>query len=234
VSLPKTSSIEIPILQELVATGGDDNLRYIYERLIAYFPQLTETEIAEIKNNRNKSWRAVVQKAGKALEQKNFIRRTRGFWTITAKGTIEAQTEASGFAVVVNEITAPLSHTNIQEMLLEIGESLGFYAVSEFEFYDVVWRETPASKRISHVFEVQSKGNIDSAFAKLKRAYQNQRTKPFLILSSERDLNRARKSLAGEFQDIENIVTVLTFEQIRQTSRNLAGIAEIIKEFLLK
>ncbi|MBA2621953.1 MAG: hypothetical protein H0U87_12195 [Acidobacteria bacterium] len=229
--LPKTSSIEIPILQELVATGGSDNLRFIYERLIAYFPQLTE---AEIKNNRNKSWRSAVQKAGKILEQKNFIRRNRGFWTITAKGTSEVQTEASGFAAVEKEIAAPLSHTEVQEMLIEIGENLGFYAVSEFEFYDVVWRETPASRRISHVFEVQSKGNIDSAFAKLKRAYQNQRTKPFLILSSERDLNRARKSLSGEFQDIESIVTVLTFEQIRRVNRNLTGIAEIIKEFLLK
>jgi hypothetical protein len=234
VPLPKTSSIEIPILQELVAGGGGDNLRYIYERLIAYFPQLTEAEIADIKNNRNKSWRAAVQKAGKILEQKNFIRRTRGFWTITAKGASEVRTEASGFAVAEKEITAPLSHTEIQKMLVEIGESLGFYAVSEFEFYDVVWRETPASKRISHVFEVQSKGNIDSAFAKLKRAYQNQRTKPFLILSRERDLNRARKSLSSEFQDIDNIVVILTFEQIRLVNRNFADIAEIIKEFLLK
>ncbi len=119
-------------------------------------------------------------------------------------------------------------------MLVDIGISLGFYAALEFEFYDVIWRETPASQRISHIFEVQSKGNIDSAFAKLKRAYQNQRTKPFLILSTEKDLNRAVKSLSREFQDIEKTVTILTFEQIRQVHRNLANIAEIIKEFLLK
>ena len=76
-------------------------------------------------------------------------------------------------------------------MLLKIGEILGYYAEIEFEYYDVIWRETETSKRISHVFEVQSKGNIDSAFAKLKRAFDAQRSKPFLILASERDTNRA-------------------------------------------
>ncbi len=119
-------------------------------------------------------------------------------------------------------------------MLVEIGECLGVYAKTEFEFYDVIWRETPNSQRLSHIFEVQSKGNIDSAFAKLKRAYNAQRSKPFLVLSSERDLNRARKSLSREFQDIEKVVTILTFAQIKQVHRNLTNIAEIIKEFLLK
>ncbi len=119
-------------------------------------------------------------------------------------------------------------------MLVEIGESLGFYAETEFEFYDVIWRETPKSQRLSHIFEVQSKGNIDSAFAKLKRAYQAQRTKPFLVIASERDLNRARQSLSREFQDIETVVTILTFAQIKQVHQNLKNIPEIIKEFLLK
>lgn len=230
---PKTSAIEMPVLQELVATGGSDNLRFLYQRLAAYFPGITEEEISEIKNNTNKSWRISVQKTGKVLDQKNFIRRERGFWTVTDKGKAEVEAETKGFAVTEIINNQP-SHSDIQEMLVDIGKSLGFYAALEFEFYDVIWRETPASQRISHIFEVQSKGNIDSAFAKLKRAYQNQRTKPFLILSTEKDLNRAVKSLSREFQDIEKTVTILTFEQIRQVHRNLANIAEIIKEFLLK
>jgi hypothetical protein len=38
---PETSRLELPILQELKATGGSDQLRYLYERLPRYFPQLT-------------------------------------------------------------------------------------------------------------------------------------------------------------------------------------------------
>ena len=231
--IPKVSSIEIPILQELVATGGTDNLRFLYERLLAYFPQLSEKEISEIKNGRNKSWRNAVQKAGKILDEQNLIERERGNWTITERGKNEAAKETSGFTLTISQ-TKNLSHTNIQAMLMEIGESLGFYAETEFEFYDVIWRETAKSQRLSHIFEVQSKGNIDSAFAKLKRAYQAQRTKPFLVITSERDLNRARKSLSREFQDIETVVTILTFAQIKQVHQNLKNIAEIIKEFLLK
>jgi hypothetical protein len=119
-------------------------------------------------------------------------------------------------------------------MLVEIGICLGFYAETEFEYYDVVWRENEKNQRISHIFEVQSKGNIDSAFAKLKRAYEAQRSRPFLIISTEKDLRRARQSLVREFQDIADKIRIFTFAEIQQVHQNLAGISEIMKEFLLK
>ena len=232
-SLPNTSSIKMPILQELTATGGTDNLRFLYERLIDYFPQLTNVEIIDIKSGTNKNWRKAVQKAGKTLEENDFIIRERGVWSITKKGKEAAETETSGFTLTKSK-TKTLSHINIQEMLVEIANSLGFYAETEFEFYDVVWREREQSPRLSHIFEVQSKGNLDSALAKLKRAYQAQRTKPYLVISTEKDLNRARKSLTFEFQDIESVITILTFAQIKRIHQNLKNIGEIIKDFLLK
>jgi hypothetical protein len=232
-SLPNAALIELPILQELVAVGGSDFLRFLYQRLIAYFPQISEKEIREIKADASKQWRNVVQKAGKTLDDEGCISRRQGYWTITSKGREIAQAETTEF-VLTKTNERQNSHTDIQEMLVDIGLTLGFDAEAEFEFYDVVWRENKNTKRLSHIFEVQSKGNIDSAFAKLKRAYEAQRTKPFLIISSERDLNRAGKSLSREFQDIESQVCILTFVQIEQVHRNLNNIAEIIREFLLK
>ena len=232
-SLPSFSNLEMPILHELVATGGADDLRFLYQRLIAYFPQISEQEISDIKSGENQNWRKAVQKAGKSLNEKKYIRRERGFWTITVKGKELVELETSGFTLT-KIATAETTHQDIQQMLVEIGESLNFYAETEFEFYDVIWRESRRSARISHVFEVQSKGNLDSAFAKLIRAYHNQRSKPFLIISSERDLNRARKSLAHEFQDFESVLTILTFPQVENAHRSLKNIAEILREFLLK
>jgi hypothetical protein len=232
-SLPNASSIEMPILQELVATGGTDNLRFLYERLLDYFPQLTNAESFAIKNGASKNWRKATQKAGKILEQNGFIIRQRGIWSITEKGKEAVDAETSGFTLTKNK-SKMLSHINIQEMLVEIGTSLGFYAETEFEFYDVIWRERERNPRLSHIFEVQSKGNLDSALVKLKRAYQAQRTKPYLVLSTERDLNRARKSLTFEFQDIEPVITILTFAQIKRVHQNVKNIGEIIKDFLLK
>jgi 23S rRNA pseudoU1915 N3-methylase RlmH len=221
----------MPILQELVATGGKDDVRFLYERLIAYFPQIEEREIFEIKNDKNINWRKAVQKAGRNLDEKSYLKRNRGLWTITEKGKEAARAETSSFTLP-NPKVESTTHLGIQELVVEIGFFLGFHAEIEFEYYDVVWREKPHSARLSHIFEVQSKGNIDSAFAKLKRAYQIQRTKPFLIVSSERDLNRARQSLTREFQDIETAVTILTFVQVKHIHRNLKAISEVLPKFL--
>lgn len=232
-SFPKTSALEMPILQELVAIGGAEDVRFLYSRLINYFPQISEEEIVLIRRNNLESWRKLVQRAGRELDEKGLLKRNQGFWTITERGEREVETESQGFEIAKNE-PEELTHSEIQKMLVEIGKSLGFYAETEFEFYDVVWRENRKSQRLSHVFEVQSKGNIDSAFAKLKRAYSAQRSKIFLVLTSERDLNRAGKSLEREFQDLENAVVILTFPQIKLVFQNLRNIAEILREFLLK
>lgn len=230
-AFPKSISVETPILQELVAVGGADDLKFLYERLIAYFPQLTSKEITEIQINNPANWRKLVQRAGRELDEKGLIERRRGFWKITEKGQKQVEAEVFDFELT-KEKNDKLSHNDIQKMISKIGSVLGFYSEMEFEFYDVVWREVPQASRLSHVFEVQSKGNIDSAFAKLKRAYEAQRSKIFLVISSERDLNRARKSLQREFQDIENNLTIITFAQIQKIYQNIVPNKEILAKFL--
>ncbi len=230
-SLPVSHLIEMPILQELSATGGSDDVRFLYERLVAYFPQITEKEINEIKSGASKNWRKAVQKAGRMLDEKSCLKRNSGFWTMTAQGRNAVEAELLNFTATETPLNQS-SHIDIQNLLIEIAGFLGFYAAMEFEFYDVVWRETENSPRISHIFEVQHKGNLDSAFAKLKRAYQSQRTKPFLIISSEKDLNRARKSLVREFQDLESVVTILTFVQVEKIYQNLKAVSEILPKLL--
>ena len=230
-SQPFSNLIEIPILQELVAVGGTDDVRYIYERLIRYFPSLSDAEVFQIQNGDNINWKKSVQKAGKSLDDQKFILRERGIWKITKSGRDKVSQENSNFNFAP-EKEVPLTHKTIQELLLKIGEILGYYAEREFEYYDVIWRETETSKRISHVFEVQSKGNIDSAFAKLKRAFDAQRSKPFLILASERDTIRAFKSLENEFKELRNVISILGFAEIRKTYENLNEIKAVLPGFL--
>lgn len=230
-SFPTFSSIENPILQELSAVGGSDDVRYLYERLVAYFPILTQKEIIEIKAGTNKNWRSAVQKAGKSLDEKNLIKRNKGIWTITQIGEEIVSDDTSGFTLTKNS-ELQTSHKELQEILVNIGLFLGYTAETEFEYYDVVWRTSTNSKRLSHIFEVQSKGNIDSAFAKLKRGYEDQRSKPFLIIASEKDLNRAQKSLEREFHDISNVITILTFQQVLNVHQSIGNIGHILTKFL--
>lgn len=229
--LPLSSNVETPILQELSAVGGTDDVRFLYERLIPYFPSLSDAEISAIKSGEQKYWKKLVQRAGKILDENKLIRRDRGVWSLTEMGRKSVAEETEGFIFHQNP-NESLSHKQIQEMLAEIGEILGFTAETEFQFFDVVWRETAYNQRLSHVFEVQSKGNIDSAFAKLKRAYDAQRSKIFLILDSERDANRVQKSLAQEFRELENVLTVLSFVEVRKIHENLSSIAKFLPNFL--
>jgi hypothetical protein len=231
--LPLSTNIENPILQELFAVGGTDDVRFLYERLISYFPSLSDAEISAIKAGEHKFWKKVVQRAGKTLDEDRLIQRDRGIWSLTEKGKKAVEEEKEGIIFTnFNVDSGSLSLRQIQEILVSVGEILGFYAETEFQFYEVVWRETPNSPRLSHVFEVQSKGNIDSAFAKLKRAYDAQRSKIFLILDSERDANRAQKSLAQEFRDLENVLTILSFAELNKIYENLASIAQFLPSFL--
>jgi hypothetical protein len=230
-SLPISSLIENPILQELYAIGGTDDVRFLYERLIPYFPSLSDAEISLIRQGANSAWKKSVQKAGRSLDEQKLIVRDRGIWRITEKGIERALSENTGFTVSTAESTAP-THQDIQQAIFQIGRILGFYAALEFEFYDVIWRESENSRRISHVFEVQSKGNIDSAFAKLKRAYDAQRSKPFLVLASERDTNRAQRSLENEFRELENVISIVSFNEIRKTLDNLKQIEHLLPKLL--
>ena len=173
---------------------------------MAYFPQITSTDLQKVQK-----WRKIVQIAGKELDEQGFINRERGFWQITAKGIRKIESENHDFQLANSDIEE-LTHTNIQSKLVEIGKILNYHAEVEFEYYDVVWREKENSPRLSHVFEVQSKGNIDSAFAKLKRAFDAQRSKPFLVVNSERDTRRATQSLEREFVELQEVITIWSFD----------------------
>ena len=233
---PGIDRIELPVLQELVATGGVDDVRFLYDRLAPYFPQLGADEVRALTNGHRRQWRRLVQRAGKLLEEKRQIERARGRWVITNTGRRRVSDEEIDFSIPdrANPGATPqeVSHADVQQMIIEIGGVLGYYAESEFEYYDVVWREGRESPRISHVFEVQHKGNVDAALAKLKRAYEAQRSRPFLVVASERDTNRAEMQMSvartGAFHEIGRAATILSFEQLKRLHRALTSVEDIL------
>jgi hypothetical protein len=127
-----------------------------------------------------------------------------------------------------------LTHNEVQQMLVDVARVLGHAAEAEFDYYDVIWREAEDSPRISHVFEVQRKGNVDAALAKLKRAYDAQRSRPFLVVASERDTNRAERQLSlartGPFHEIGRVTTILSFEQLRRLHRALTSVEDLLSQ----
>src|SRR5918911_5080525 len=145
---PGVARIELPILQELVATGGVEDIRFLYNRLAGYFPQLDESEVRAMTNGHRAQWRRLVQRAGRELSDKKQIERRRGRWTITQSGRKRVSDEGQSFSLAdAHEAsrTDELTHGDIQQMLLDIARVLGYFGQSEFDYYDVVWRESKSS-----------------------------------------------------------------------------------------
>lgn len=223
-SFPEISRLELPILQELKATGGGDQLRYLYDRLTRYFPQLTTQDLEEDAGNGRRRWRRLVQRAGRELETKSQLRRENSHWKLTAKGARRIEAEALQIELGkprIECIAKTLSHKEAQAMLVEIGLMLGKHAEAEFEHYDVVWRDSLTAPRLSHVFEVQISGSVDSALTRLKHAYDAQRSLPFLVIADERDKRFAGKRLTGSFHEIWEAITVIGAGELQRLYESL-------------
>ncbi len=238
-TLPKSQRLEEPILQELLATGGEERLQSLYQRLTPYFPQITKNDLVAVTDLGTNRWRSLVKRAGAGLVQKGELERTHGWWTLTIQGRARARTEemAVGLPQRSSDPSRKLvSHREIQDMLVEVGQILGKHAEAEYKRYDVVWRDCENAPRLSHVFEVQVKGKIESALTKLKHAYDTQRSRPILVIADERDARRARDFLrplmSGSFHEIGPVTTVLGLEEVLRLSISLGSIKHVIREIL--
>lgn len=132
------------------------------------------------------------------------------------------------------EALGRVSHKDAQLMLVEIGHMLGRHAETEFEYYDVVWRDSPASPRLSHVFEVQIAGSVDSALTRLKHAYDAQRSRPFLVIADERSARFAGRRLTGSFHEIWDAITVIGIGELERLYEALKSQRELLEKILAR
>ena len=212
-------------------------MRYLYERLPRYFPQLTDQDLEERAESGRSRWARAVQRAGRQLEEKGELRREKNHWKITARGLRRVEDEAMTLdapAAASERKEKTLTHKEAQAMLVEIGLTLGKHAEAEFEHYDVVWRDAASSPRLSHVFEVQISGSVDSALTRLKHAYDAQRSRPFLVVADERDRRFAGKRLTGSFHEIWDIITVIGVGELQRLYEALKLQKDLLKKLAVK
>lgn len=223
-SFPDAARIELPLLQELKATGGREQPRWLYERLAKYFPQLTSDDLSQKTETGRNRWSLLVQRAAAGLSEHGELKRQRTVWEITPRGLRRVESEALQITVVPDQPERPartLTHREAQQMLMEIGQMLGHAVEAEFDYYDVVWRESHRAPRLSHVFEVQISGSVDSALTRLKHAWDTQRSRPFLIIAQERDTRFADKRMRGSFHEIQPFITVIGVGELQRLYESL-------------
>ncbi len=94
-------------------------------------------------------------------------------------------------------------HTEIKEKLVAIGELLGFDSRSEVKIttgavVDAVWEAKIGNMgKAIYVFEVQSKGSIDSLILNLKKAQSNAAVQAVVAVADEEQLAKIIRESAG-------------------------------------
>jgi len=110
------------------------------------------------------------------------------------------------------------SHTQVQDLLLEIGRLDRFIAEKEYlmenERLDVVWRRVEGSVP-TYVFEVQVGGDIYHALGKLKHAFDIWNSNIFLV-ADEKALKGAEGLLCGTFHEIQDKLKKLTIQKVHE------------------
>lgn len=223
---PRAAGLELPILHELRATGGEDQVTALALRLLRHFPALSP----RLDPDAQRRFLRLLRRAGAALQARGELSRSPKSWSLTDKGRRRAAAEdlrpdpsPPGAAT-----PDPVSHQQAQDLLLDIGRWLGRHAEAEFQHYDVVWRSCPGAPRLSHVFEVQVAGSVDGALARLKQAHETQRSRLYLIVASERDARFAQARLRAAFPEIARHVGLVGIGQLQRLHQSLQREADLL------
>jgi hypothetical protein len=241
-SYPKQSEIELPILLEVEAAGGEVRPNAAFFREIATcFPALSEEELQASNRSGINTWENKVHWARLKLVHKGDLDKSRyGVWRITAQGRERIKAELGDVAKVREKKESV--HAQLGRKVEEIGRILGKYARRELKegpySYDVVWKDAEWLPRVTHVFEVQDKGNVLEALVRLKHAYDNWGARLFLVVTGEKDRSRVEKLLlpyfSGAFHEIGSVTTLLGPDDVDDLHSTLSRFRDVFGRFVAR
>ena len=128
-------------------------------------------------------------------------------------------------------------HDEIKEKLVAIGELLGFESRSEVHIasgavVDAVWEAKIGNMgKAIYVFEVQSKGSIDSLILNLKRAQSNAAVQAVVAVADEEQLAKIIRESAGVID--EQSLRTWNYEDVLSVYDSLARAHESINKLNL-
>lgn len=125
-----------------------------------------------------------------------------------------------------------LSHDELQDRLIKIGQLQNYIAEKEYPFdigkLDVVWRRITNSVP-TYVFEIQIGGDIYHALGKLKHAFDIWNSHIYLV-ASEKDYSKATNLLAGTFHEINDRMKYIELEKVEELYKRKKAYFEFEKE----
>lgn len=117
-------------------------------------------------------------------------------------------------------------HNDVRDKLRDIGQWLGFNAkieqkVSEGSRVDAIWEATIGNMgRVIYVFEVQTKGNIDSMILNLLKSLNNPAVQG-VVAVSDKDQLKIIKKHAQDVKDLRDKLKYWDYEEILKVNESL-------------
>ena len=250
-TLPAEKDIRLPLLRVIADAGGELPMREAIARVGQHFPELTEEDREARMASGGLTWPNRVQWVRQYLVARGHLyREPRGVWRITPEGQVHLQRhrlsresnplENGGDWDKELLPPEPRLHKQLQDMLAEVGSILGYQSETEYPEppyrYDVVWKEYQGVVRANAVFEVQDKGNLIEALAKLQHAKDTWGSRLFLVVTGERDQQRVHQLvgplLSGTFHRLQPYLTVVTSERVQGLHGALESNRELLSRLL--
>lgn len=234
-TLPMQKDIELPLLQEIEAAGGQIHPQDAYLRLQKYFPQITHEDLLKKTKSGQNTWTNSVQFARQKLVEKSELYRSPyGVWRITDKGR-ERLRQGGGIPPKPPEAQGekrekPSTHDELVQTMKQIGEKLGKTVEVDcgkaYKYpydYDNLWRANQF-KPPQWVIEICDKGSLDKDIASLKWANENLEAKCIWLIVDRQDFATAQKKLTGRKQ-----IYIVEADTMRQLHSLLQANADFLR-----
>lgn len=253
-SFPSQAEVQVPLLQEIEAMGGQAKPNQsLLLRVARHFPQISEADLQEKKKDGANRWCNWVAFSRLQLVHKGELDGAqRGIWKITEKGRKRLgivppppppppPNAPDKLAEEINKLLGKLvelakkaegeeplpSHDELVQRVKEMGEKLG--KVVEVKWgpvykHDCVWKDNPYANP-KLVMEVCDKGNLDKDIASLLWAVKNWGANSILVIFDESDFHAAQRKLAHEKQ----VCPVKADDLLKVHSLLQAGYIQVIK-----
>lgn len=133
----------------------------------------------------------------------------------------------------VDATTSEFIHDEVRDKLVEIGQFLGLKGRAEVKVadgskVDAVWEQTIGNMgRVIYVFEVQTKGSIDSLVLNLLKSLNNPAVQGVVAVSDSTQLDKIEKHAAA-VHDLKNKLKYWDYERVLEVHEKLQTVnAEI-------
>ncbi|MDH3976522.1 MAG: hypothetical protein OEV42_19840 [Deltaproteobacteria bacterium] len=136
---------------------------------------------------------------------------------------------------IENNKASEFIHDEVKEKLKDIGRWLGFDAdtekkVAHGSIVDTVWEATIGNMgKVIYVFEVQTKGNIDSLIVNLQQALNNSAVQGVVAVSDAAQIEKIKKRTAT-IEGLNKKLKFWDYEEVLNTAGHLEAANESINQ----